>query len=217
MSKFRIDHKVHFVVWVFFALSVGLYFLGKSISQESLQSFVQSYGAWAPIVYIVLHQASYVIAPISGYPFLIVGFYLFGNTTILYSFIVAVCGSSINFLIAKKWGRPIVKRLAGAESIREIDKLSKEYGLGMLFVLRLFLLGLGDFISYGYGLTPIKFPQYIFVSTFAMIPGYIFWYVVAQKTGNIEQFVGLSVGLTFSASGVFIVGRYIYRKVKKKK
>lgn len=214
MAEVKFNAKAHLWLWFFFLVSFALYFLGKQISQESIQRFLESTGAWAPVVYILAHQASYLFAPISGYPFLIVGFYLFGDSTILYNFFVAVTGSSLNFLLAKRFGRPFVSKLAGKESLQEIDKFSKEYGLGMLFVLRLFLLGLGDFISYGYGLTPIKFRTFITVSTFAMIPGYVLWYFLALKTGNIEQFLGLSVALTFVASGIFFAGHFLLKKFK---
>ena len=214
MAKVKLDPKAHFLLWFFIAISVALYFLGKQISQESIQNFVVNTGPLAPVVYIVLHQASYIIAPISGLPFLIVGFLLFGKTTVIYNLIVAILGSSINFLIAKRWGRPIVKKLAGAESLVEIDKIEKEYGVGMLFVLRLFLVGLGDFISYGYGLTQMKFHTFIIVSTIAMIPAYVIWYLIALKTGNIEQFLGFNIILTFAASGVFIGGHYLIKKFK---
>lgn len=212
MTKVKVDTRAHLILLFFTVLSVGLYFLGKQISQESIQGFLASSGPWAPILYILLHQASFVLAPISGYPFLIVGFFLFGKTTIIYNLIVAIIGSSLNFLIAKRWGRPIVKKLAGENSLAEIDKFSKKYGLGMLFILRLFLNGVGDFVSYGYGLTPMKFLPFILVSTAGMIPGYIFWYIIAARFGNIEQFIGLSLILTFSASAVFFAVNYLYKK-----
>lgn len=215
MAKLKVDARTHITLWIFVAISVALFFLGKQISQTSIQSFIENTGVWAPIAYILIHQASYVFAPISGYPFLIVGFFLFGKTTIFYNFIVAIIGSSINFFIAKRWGRPIVKKFVGDQSLGEIDKLSAEYGLGMLFVLRLFLIGLSDFISYGYGLTPIKFSTFILISTAAMVPGHTLWYVIALKTGNIEHFLSLSVVLTFAASGIFFAGHYLLKNFGK--
>ncbi|MBI3282930.1 TVP38/TMEM64 family protein [Candidatus Curtissbacteria bacterium] len=215
MSGIKLNWRSQLVLLAIFLLSLLLYFLGKQISQEEIQTFLESTGPWAPIVWILAHQLSYILAPVSGFPFLIVGFYLFGDTTILYNFIVVITGSSINFLIAKRWGRPIVKRLAGEEPLAKIDKFSREYGLGMLFVLRMFLIGLGDFISYAYGLTPIRYTTFIIISAIAMIPGYVLWYSVALRTGSIEQFLGVSVALTFIAFWVFVGGSYIWKKLKK--
>lgn len=217
MRDLKIDPKAQLVLWFLVAFSVALYLLGKQISQEQIQSFVENAGPWAPIVWILTHQLSYILAPISGYPFLIIGFYLFGKTTILYTFIVAIFGSTINFLIAKRWGRPIVKRFVGKESLSKTDAYANQYGLGTLFVLRMFMVGLGDFISYAYGLTPITYRTYITVSVIAMIPGYLLWYLVASWTNNIEQFLSTSVALTFIASGIFIGGTYFWRKLKNKR
>lgn len=216
MADLKLNPKAQIALLIITVISVGLYFIGKQFSQESIQAFVESAGPWAPIVWIITHQLSYILAPVSGYPFLIIGFYLFGQTTIVYTLIVAIIGSSINFFIARKWGRPITAKLAGHEAISKIDKLEKQYGLGTLFVVRFFLVGLGDFISYAYGLTPIKYPVFIAVSTLAMIPGYALWYFIATKTGNIEQFLGVSVVLTFIASGIFIAGTYISKKLKRR-
>lgn len=217
MSKFKLSWQSQLVLVAIFAFSLLLYFLGKQISQEQIQSFVESAGPWAPVVYILTHQLSYFLAPVSGYPFLIVGFYLFGDTTIIYSYFVQIVGSSINFLIAKRWGRPIVKKLVGGESLVKIDKFAKEYGIGTLFVMRLFLVGLGDFISYAYGLTPIKYRTFIALSALAIIPGHLLWYFAASRANGIEQFLGVSIVLTFIAFWVFIGGSYLYRRYKVKK
>jgi len=109
-------------------ISIILYSWGKQIPQQEIENFVQSAGPWAPIAWIVIHQISYVVAPISGLPFLIAGFYLFGKTVIIYTYFVVLIGATINFWIARIWGRSLVNKFAGQDTIRKIDKLSKEYG-----------------------------------------------------------------------------------------
>ena len=216
MSEFKLNWQARLILLAIFLVSVLLYFLGKQISQEELRSFVESAGAWAPIVYILTHQLSYVAAPVSGYPFVIAGFYLFGKTSIIYIYFVQIIGSTINFWIAKRWGRPIVKKLVGENSLEKIDKFAKEYGVGTLFVARLFLVGLGDYISYAYGLTPIKYSTFIAISAVAVIPGHLLWYFAASQTNGIEQFLGISVVLTFVAFWIFVGGNYLYKKWKSK-
>lgn len=217
MSGIKLNWQSQLVLLAIFLLSLLLYFLGKQIPQEQLRIFVESTGAWAPIVYILTSQLSYLLAPVSGYPFLIVGFYLFGETMIVYSYFVNIVGSSINFWIAKRWGRPLVTKLVGGESLAKIDKLTEEYGVGTLFVARLFLLGLGDFLSYAYGLTPIKYKTFIVVSGLAAIPGYLLWYFAASQTNGIEQFVGISVTITLIAFWLFVGGSYFRKRLKGKK
>lgn len=215
MSKFKLRWQPRLVLLAIFLLSLLLYFLGKQIPQDQLQNFVESAGPWAPVVYILTHQLSYILAPVSGYPFLVLGFYLFGESAIIYNYFVQIVGSSINFWIAKKWGRPIVRKLVGGEPLEKIDKFAKEYGVGTLFVVRLFLVGLGDYISYTYGLTPIKFRTFILVSAVAIIPGYLLWFFAASQANGIEQFLGISIVLTLVAFWIFVGGSYFWKKLKR--
>lgn len=217
MPKLHIDARIQLGAWLIVALSAASYLIGKQISQETIQNFVKSYGILAPVIFVILHQISIVFAPVNGFPFLIAGFYLFGKNVAIYTYLTSIIGYSINFFIAKKWGRPIVEKLAGKESLAKIDKIEKEYGIGTLFFLRLFLIGLGDFISYGYGLTPIKYSTYIAITAVAMIPGHVLWYLIASKTGSIEQFLSVSVALTFAAGGIFVAGSYLVGKYRAKK
>ena len=216
MSEFKLNWQSRLILLAIFAITLLLYFLGKQISQETIRTFMESTGPWAPAVWMLAHQISYILAPISGFPFLVVGFYLFGDKTIIYNYIVVISGSSINFLIAKRWGRPIVRKLMGEDSLEKIDKFAKEYGVGALFAARLFLIGLGDYISYAYGLTPIKYSTFISISAVAVIPGYLLWYFAASQTNGIEQFLGISVALTFVAFWIFVGGGYFWRKWKSK-
>jgi|SRR3989344_5767919 len=94
--------KLQLSIAVAVLISILLYLWGRQIPEEAVEYFVQSAGPWAPIVWILTHQISYVVAPISGLPFLVAGFYLFGKTSIIYTYFVVIIGASINFWIAKK-------------------------------------------------------------------------------------------------------------------
>lgn len=215
MTDFKLDVRLQIGVFLVLLISVALYFASKQVPQESVQLFIQSYGPLAPVIYIILHQLTIVLAPLNGFPFLIAGFFLFGPQVAFYSFVSSIIGYSINFWIAKKWGRPVVKKLAGEDSLTKIDKFAKEYGLGTLFILRMFLIGLGDYVSYAYGLTPVRYSTYIAVSAAGMIPGYIIWYFVVLRTGNIDQFLGVSIFLASMGIVIFVGGHYLNKKYLK--
>lgn len=207
--------KFSLVLILVFLVSVVLYFLGKQIPNEVITSFVQNAGPWAPVAYIITHQVSYVIAPISGFPFLIAGFYLFGKTVIFYTYFVVLLGASINFWIARHWGRSIVARFVGKETLLRIDKLSREYGIITLIALRLLQGGIGDYVSYGFGLTTMKFSTYFMVTALAIIPGTIIWYWAVSQTNTIEQSLAISLSLALVSSLIFLVGNYLIRKYRK--
>jgi len=195
-------------------ISIALYFLGKQVPQQTIESFVRNAGPWAPIAYILIHQISYVIAPISGFPFLIAGFYLFGKTIVIYGYFVVTIGATINFWIARKWGRPLVSKFAGEGTLKKIDQLSKEYGILTLIALRMLQGGIGDFVSYAYGLTAMKFSTYIITTILATIPGSLLWYYVISKTNSLEQSLAATVLLALSSALIFFIGNFLIRRYK---
>lgn len=215
MAQFGSRQKALILTLILILVSLLLYFLGKQISQDAITNFVRKTDPWSPVVYILTLQLTYILAPIGGPPFLIAGFYLFGETVIIYTYIAAVLGSTINFLIAKKWGRPLVTKFAGKDATLEIDKLTIEYGLATLVFLRLFLIGMNDFVSYAYGLTTIKFSSYITISVLAMIPGHVIWYYVSSKTNGIEQFLVTNYALLLTAIILFLATTYLIKRFRR--
>lgn len=213
---FKLKFKLQVSLTIAILISILLYFWGKQIPQQEIENFVQSAGFWAPVAWIVIHQISYVIAPISGLPFLIVGFYLFGKTVIVYSYFVVLIGATINFWISRIWGRSLVKKFAGQDAIEKIDRFSKEYGVITLIAARMLQGGIGDFVSYAYGLTPMKFSTYVIITALAIIPGNVLWYYAVSKTNSIEGSLAVSLLLAFFAIVIFFIGNFLVRRFKKK-
>lgn len=216
MKSTILNLKVKLGLLLIVIISFFLYFLGKQIPQATIQNFLQQFGPWAPVVFILVHQITYIFAPISGIPFLIVGFYLFGKTTIIYSYIAATLGITVNFLIARRWGRPLVAKFVGREALVKIGQLAEEYGLVMLIVLRTLQGGLADFVSYAYGLTNIKFSTYMIVSILAPIPVQAIWYFLAEKANSVEQFFLVTGIIVVIATITFIGINYLLRKRRQK-
>lgn len=210
----RIKFKFETSIVLIIALSVALFFIGRQIPKEAIEELVRGSGPLAPIVYIILHQISFVFAPISGFPFLVAGFYLFGKNVIIYNYFVIIIGSAINFLIAKKWGRPIVRRFVGEKSLAKIDSYSRTYGKTTLIALRIIQGGIGDFVSYAYGLTTMRFRTYMIITILASIPGNALWYFIISKTDNTDFYIAVSLFLAAGSMLVFLAGSFLLKKIK---
>lgn len=207
-------HSKHLFVFIFILLSGGIYFIGKSIPEETIRTTVQSTGIFAPLILSLFMLLTYIIAPISNAPFLYTGFYLYGKDVLFFAYGTAFIASIINFWIARIWGRSLVEKLAGKSILEKVDKLTVNYGLPTLFVTRLFLGGEHDVISYTAGLTSIKFYPYLIISTLASIPGTIIWYFIAAQTNNPLVFTASNLALVYLFTGTFIIGVFIFRKLK---
>lgn len=82
-----------------------------------LQDFIDGKGAWAPLIFILMQIMQILMAFVPGGILLTAGVMCFGPWIgLLYNFIGTLLGSSINFAIAKRWGRPLVRRLISEQT-----------------------------------------------------------------------------------------------------
>jgi len=197
-------------------ISLLLYLVSRSFSEEEIITFVNNTGLFAPVVYILLTLLTLVIAPFSGTPIIFAGYYAFGQKVIVYSVIAAYISYVLNFWIARKWGRGIVKKFVGEEGMRKVDDLTKDYGIVTLVFLRIFQGSINDFVSFAMGLTNMKFKVYLVVSLLASIPGTILWYYLSLNVNTPAQFTIIMLVFTLTLSFVFIVGSIFWKKFLKK-
>ena len=195
-------------------VSLAMALVGRIVPGDTIRSVMHDAGSWGVVLLIFCLWITNVVAPLSGSPFLFAGFYLYGQISVFYAFIAAVIASISNFWIARIWGRGIVVKLAGEESLKKIDHLSKNYGVQTLFVFRLFLKEFHDVISYAYGLTNISFKDYFMVSTAGMIPATVVWYAISLTIRNPITFTIMSWLMAY----ISLFGYLFYlRNVQKRK
>jgi uncharacterized membrane protein YdjX (TVP38/TMEM64 family) len=174
---------------------------------DKVRGFVEGTGVWAPVVFILLKAATYVFAPLSGTPMKITAGALFGVWDgLLYLTIGDLLGGSLNFWIARIFGRPLIGRLAGAKSIKKVDETVEHVGgWKALLMARLVLSPLYDFISYAAGLSSLKFKHYVWVTLVGGIPAALMfvWFGDALTQGPMAIWILLGaaalVGLSMAA------------------
>jgi uncharacterized membrane protein YdjX (TVP38/TMEM64 family) len=138
----------------------------QAIGPEHLQAMVAASGPLAPLVYVVLKAITVVITPLSGSPLRLAAGALFGFWEgVALSVAAGVLGGSINFWIARRFGRRVVARLLGQSTLRRIDPMLDRLGNWKALALaRLFLAPLWDVLSYGVGLTRLRYRTYFAVA-----------------------------------------------------
>jgi uncharacterized membrane protein YdjX (TVP38/TMEM64 family) len=165
---------------------------------EVVRGWVTGAGPWAPLVFVVLKASTYVIAPLSGTPLKLVAGAVFGVWEgLLYTTIGDVLGGSLNFWIARLFGRPGIRRFAGAAAIKQVDDTVEHVGgWRALLVARLVLSSLYDFISYAAGLANLSFRHYLWVTVVGGIPaGLLYvWIGDSLTTGPGATYILLGLG-----------------------
>ena len=139
--------------------------------ETDVADWIEQLGPWGPIAYIAFFAGSMLFAPVPTAPAPIIAATVFGGALgFLYTLIGTATGSAICFWLARKLGRPALRRLMSQAAVDKVDELGERLGLRLLIVLRLFPIAGVDYVSYAAGLTQMRFGIYIIVSILASAP-----------------------------------------------
>ena len=158
--------------------------LSINIGVEDIQEYVSSFGRLAPLVYIIM----FALVPLTLFPDSILaigGGMVFGLFKgYIYTLIGALIGATISFYISRKLGRAFVKKLT-KEKLDNIEELINSKGFFIVLILRLVPLFPFDIISYGSGLTSIKYKDFLLATIIGTIPGILVFTNIGAQSVNI--------------------------------
>jgi uncharacterized membrane protein YdjX (TVP38/TMEM64 family) len=140
----------------------------------AMRDWVAGFGAAAPVVFVFLQATQVVVAPVPGQLTALVGGYLFGAVWgTVYSMIGVMIGSAVAFLLAQRFGRPLVERLLHDELVDRFDGFVEGLGLSGL-ALFVVIPGLpDDAICFFAGLSHFGLLTFLGVILVARSPAYI--------------------------------------------
>lgn len=160
---------------------------GFVADQEQIRAWVARLGAWAPIAIILLSMIQALLAPIPGQAIEAVSGYLYGPWWgTLFPMLGMVIGSSITFLLARRFGRPLVIRLVGKQSIARLDDLVRRGGALFFFLVWLLPFAPDDLACVAAGLTPMPFRQFLILMTLGRLPGVFVSVLVGANVAQID-------------------------------
>ena len=154
-------------------LVLTAYFLLKhfnllDIKRETIQDFVNSYGALAPIIFIIVTFLQVTFIPIPSTVTIVAGNYLFGFwQSYLYSYIGLLLGSAFAFFLGRVLGKPFVSWIAGGKDKFESYE-ARLKGRENVFLFFAFLLPFfpDDFLCSLAGITKMNFLSFMIMQVF---------------------------------------------------
>lgn len=163
------------IVYKVFKMDIGIH---------EIKSYIDSFGNFAPIVYIIMFS----LVPLTLFPdsvLAIAGGLAFGlYKGYIYTAIGALIGGTISFYISRKLGRNIVKKLT-KDKLDNIETMVNTKGFSIILLLRLIPLFPFDVISYGAGLTSVKYKDFIMATFLGTIPGILVFTNIGAQALNI--------------------------------
>lgn len=208
------------VVLLLFAavtLLTSRWFMRFGGNPEEFTAFIRSYGWWGRFVALGLQLLQVFISIIPGELVEIGLGYAFGalEGTLLCMAGVTL-GSSLIFLLVKRWGIRLVELFIDRKKIDELRFINSEKKLKRLIFLLFFIPGTPkDLLTYFVGLTRIRLHEFLIISLIARIPSV----VSSTLGGNMiqEQNYWQALWLFVITGAVSLTGICLYNWVVKKK
>ena len=224
LRSFSVHKKLQVVLLL--AMLIGLIFLGvyhKQVwdylleltaafqSLETARAYIASYGALAPVVSAVLMIFQSVIAPLPAFLITFANGLLFGvwwGAALSWS--SAMLGATLCFFIARLLGRPVIVRLLSESAVNTSDQFFQRYGKHAVLIARLVPVISFDAISYGAGLTGMRFLWFGIATGIGQLPATLLYsYLGDRVTGSIKAlFWGFGIVVAVS----IIIGLVKYRE-----
>ena len=134
---------------------------------EALQSFIDSKGAWAPLIFLLLQRLQILMAFVPGGILLSGGVVIFGPWMgFVYNILGTLLGSALNFALAKRWGRPLAERMIPEDTRKKYFKWldENERKFERLFAVAILLPFFpDDALCLIAGLTKMRWPRFLLI------------------------------------------------------
>lgn len=190
--------------------------LNNYLTAEALQTFLNTAGFWAPVVFMLVYAAG-VCLFIPGTLLTGLGAAIFGAYWgFIYVWVGAMLGASLAFLIGRTLGRDFAASLVGTK-LQKYDQAIQRNGFATVLYLRLVYFPFTP-MNFGMGLTSVRFGDYFWGTGLGILVGtFIFTFFVGTlkdvwASGDWGQLLSFKV---FFSIGLFVFSFFIPRIIKK--
>jgi uncharacterized membrane protein YdjX (TVP38/TMEM64 family) len=180
--------------------------------QERISTWVQDLGLWGPLAVALLEMSQALVAPIPGTAIEAASGFLYGPWWgTLYAMIGLVIGAFLAFLLARRFGRPLVERLISRSALARLDDLAAQGGDLFFFLLWLFPLVPDDLVCLAAGLTEMSARRYLVLMSIGRLPGILASVWIGSHATHLGPigWIALLAGMTLIALVLWRWGQQI--------
>lgn len=144
------------------ALAVYGFYTGIFRSQEALGAFLEGFGVWAPLIFVVFQAVQVVIPILPGGIGCVAGILVFGPLAgFIYNYVGICLGSLAAFLLARKYGQPIIESMFSPKLRAKYNHWTEGRRFNNLFAVAIFMpVAPDDFLCYLAGTTKMTFRRF---------------------------------------------------------
>lgn len=177
-------------------------------NREQLVASVESFGPFAPLLYILLQVTQTVVAPIPGQIVGSVGGFLFGPWGILWTTIGTIIGCWLVFKLARHFGRPLLEKIFKKSIVDKFDFILDSKSTSLVLFAIFLLPGFpDDVVCYIAGLTKLPIRRLVILVALGRLPTIVMTnYIGAGITENLPMVV------TVAVLSVLVLGLVVWQR-----
>jgi uncharacterized membrane protein YdjX (TVP38/TMEM64 family) len=170
------------------------YRIGIFTTNEALGGFLSTVGIFAPLLFVLIQMVQVVIPIIPGGMGCLAGVLIFGPLWgFVYNYIGIVMGSILNFLLARRYGKPFVRSIVPVKAYQKyVGWLDRESALDKWFALAIFLpVAPDDYLCLLAGMSQMRVGKFVTIIVLGK-PCSIFAYsaILTALSGGIVSVLG---------------------------
>ena len=169
------------------AAAIGFLFFGDDFSVDILRSEIQSFGVWAPLVFILLYALLVIFFPST--PFMALAGILFGfKYGLIYTLVGGTLSSLVLFGISRTLGQSWVDSILRNKYLKPLKKYNARLergGFADLVILRILPVMPFNVLNILMGVSRMSLSTYITGTIIGLIPSHI----VVVYAGNVISFI----------------------------
>ncbi|MEO7794776.1 MAG: VTT domain-containing protein, partial [Thermoanaerobaculia bacterium] len=198
------------------AMAVAAPVLGLGKHLAELRGWIESLGAWGPVVFALIYAIATVAAAPASLLTIAAGA-MFGSVVGVATVVVgATLGAAAAFAIARWLARDAVAGwLAKSDRFAKLDAMTERHGAIIVAITRLLPIFPFSLLNYGFGLTRVRFRTYLLWSFVCIIPGTALYVVGADAVTQGLAEGRVPWGLVGALAGVLVVLFFVIRHARR--
>ena len=169
------------VIWMFHDSLILLI-----TNSDVLRVQLVALGWWGPLVLILLSVVQVLVAPLPGYPIVLVAGVLYGT---FWGALYANAGIVISGLVAmgitRLYGRPLAEKFVETGRLKRIERLLESDSIWLWFLIMLFPTG--DYPYFAAGLSRVSLKNFLIALCLARLPFTFLLTYAAERTTTLPS------------------------------
>lgn len=204
-------------IYLFFYFDLHRFFMDRTLLIE----FIKSFGALSVIVFIGLQILQVLFAPIPGEVTGFIGGYIYGSILgTIYSTIGLTVGSWLAFMLARRFGLPLVEKVVSTDILKKYDYFMEHQGKLITFIFFLIPGFPKDALCYIMGLSHIRTNTFLLVSVIGRLLGTAMLSIsgdLARCDQHAALWVLVAISLIFCIVAFFYRDQWLHKLRHKKR